>query len=59
MEKINKIEEQITVLATELGIEIVTEIANQALIQKPNLKLKHFLQGLEEYKNQQSTPPKK
>ena len=49
MERIKKLEEQLTLVATEVGIEVVKEVAKAALIQKPNLKLKHFIEGLDKY----------
>jgi hypothetical protein len=41
--KINGLTESMTLAATELGAEIIREIAQQVLIQKPHMPVSEFL----------------
>ncbi|MEA2037104.1 MAG: hypothetical protein U9O94_06320 [Nanoarchaeota archaeon] len=42
-----ELQEKLAKTATELGISVVKEAADEVLKVKPNLKLKHFIKGLD------------
>ena len=46
-----ELQEKLVMTAVEMGISVVKEAAKEALILKPNLKLKHFIKGLDSFVN--------